>query len=190
MDRAYENGIVEHDKNNAPDISTQEGREEFFSDTEDTFWSIWNPLPKAVENYEEIVEAAESDPIVIGVTGEMMEPVPEKAEEYKHKNEIELSSENRGLTEMRTSEVTSENMYVFVPHEDLDSYREEYGDRARILSIEAMQMKLDHENRVIYQEEGTLDYRGVWNSNTEYPFTIESNSRQYNPSTLVPDAPE
>lgn len=76
-----------------------------------------------------------------------------------------------------------------MPHDRLDHHRSEYGDRAEILSIEAMQTKRDHENWDSYEENGVLEYNGVWNRDTEYLLTHQADIVEHNKSTLIPDAP-
>lgn len=190
VDQAYEIGIVNNDSNNAPDISTEEGREKFSSDAKDVKWRVGNPLPGAVENFEAIAEANESDPIVIGVKREMMEPEPKHIDEYEDMTELELYNQTKRTTEISTDYVIPGNMHIFVPHVKLESYREDYGDQANILSIEAMRMKLDHDNRENHQQNGTVNYRGVWNPDTEFFLTLESDSEPYNQSALIPDSPK
>jgi len=172
-----------------PDITTEQGRRRFLTEAEDCHWGMLHPILTAVENYEALKKTSRSDPMVVGATEEMLDPVPESAEAFREKTEQELYKETKGFPEIRTDRVESSEFHIFMPHDRLDHHRSEYGDRAEILSIEAMQTKRDHENWDSYEENGVLEYNGVWNRDTEYLLTHQADIVEHNKSTLIPDAP-
>jgi len=192
VEQAYDVYLGEDE--DIPDITTVAGREEFSEDTENiNWWGGWNALPKAVENYKEIVEASKSDPIIVGTNTDGMVNPDEDAYERKGIKDSEIYSNDEisgDWFEVGADSVNPEDISIFVPHEKLDDYRDEYGDRATILSIEAMQMKVDNKNQDFYEEHGTIRYDEVWNPEGEYAFALGSELGPYASSPLIPSTSE
>ncbi len=186
-ERAYDN-LLEGDKD-APDISRPEGRERFLEETEEiSFRNLYSPLPNAVENYEEIIESKKSDPILVGAETEMIEALDRRFTDLENMKDSEIHNRNSpGLPEAFGDEIEPENLTIFVPHSQLEGYREDHGDQATVLSIEAMQMKHDYENREFYKEHGTIEYDNIWNPESEIPFIFDSEiGGAYSASPIIP----
>lgn len=178
-----------------PDISTKKGRNKFLDEFEEDHY--WSHLRSAILNFENIERAQKSDPLVVGIPyskieGETRKDRSEKVwmtgnKERAQMNEIELHQEGLGFLDIRTDIRIEDGMNFYVPHENLEEYREKYDSYdVNVLSIEAMEFKWDHENRDAYVKEGILDILPVWDIDSEYPFTLDRRESSYNECAWVP----
>lgn len=182
-----------------PDTDTEAGREEVISVLDaDNHHNVFSKLRPVLENYEALIEEYDSDPMIVGATRDEMENPKSlfrlghsffTAEQLENMTEMEVYERD----DMSSSWIDlqaealprTEELRVYVPHEELEEYRDKHPEDVEVLSIEAMQMKIDHEQRETYLEKGVLDYDSVW-SPGEYLFTLGVDEAEYNESAFIP----